>query len=48
MVIEFLGVTEIDMAEVLLAMLGLIYPLIGETFSQIQLQIYFSIYVFQS
>ena len=40
-------VTEIDMVEVLLATLGLIYALIGEMFSQIQLKIYFSIYLFQ-
>ena len=32
MVIAFLEVTEIDMAEVLLALLGLIYALIGEMF----------------
>ena len=33
---------------VLLATLGLIYALIGEMFSQIQLKMYFSIYLFQS
>ena len=48
MVIAFLGATEIDIAEMLLATLGLIYSLIGEMFSQIQLQMYFSIYIFQS
>ena len=47
MVIAFLGVKEIDMAEVLLATLGLIYALI-EVFSQIQLKISFSIYLFES
>ena len=38
MVIAFLGVTEIDMAEVLLTTLGLIYALIGEMFSQISIE----------
>ena len=40
--------TEIGMEEVLLATLGLIYALTGEMFSQIQLKMYFSIYLFQS
>ena len=47
MAIAFLGATEIDMAEVLLATLELIYALI-EMFSQIQLKMYFLIYLFQS
>ena len=46
--VVFLGVTEMNMVEVLLAALGLIYALIGEMFSQIQLKMYFSIYLFQS
>ena len=45
MVIAFLGVTEIDMVDMLLATLGLIKALIGEMFSQIQLKMYFSIYL---
>ena len=47
-VIAFLGATEIHMAEVLLATLGIIYALIGEIFSQIQLRMNFPIYLFQS
>ena len=47
MVIVVLGVTEIDMTEVLLATLVLIYALIGEMISQIQLKMYFLIYLFQ-
>ena len=46
--VAFLGVTEIDLAEVLLATFGLIYGLTGEMFPQIQLKMYFLIYLFQS
>ena len=41
MVRATLGVTEIDMLEVLVATFGLIYALIGKMFSQIQLKIIF-------
>ena len=41
MVIVFLGVIEIEKAEVLLATLGLIFVLIAEIFSQIQLNMFF-------
>ena len=37
MVIVFLGVIETEIAEVLLATLGLIFVLVAEIFSQIQL-----------
>ena len=42
----FLGVP--DMVLVLLATLGVMYALRGEMFSQIQLKMYFLIYIFQS
>ena len=41
MVIVFLGVTEIEKVEVLLAALELIFVLIAEIFSQIQLNMFF-------
>ena len=49
MVLVFLGVIEIDMAEVLLAASGLIFVLTAKIFSQIQLNMFFflSNYLFQ-
>ena len=44
MVIVFLGMIEIEMAEVLLATSGLIFVLIAQIFSQIQLNIFLSTY----
>ena len=41
MVVVFLGVIEIEIAEVLLATSGLIFVLIAEIFSQIQLNMFF-------
>ena len=41
MVIVFLGMIEIEMAEVLLATSGLIFVLIAQIFSQIQLNIFY-------
>ena len=41
MVVVFLGVIEIEMEEVLLATSGLIFVLIAEIFSQIQLKMFF-------
>ena len=41
MVIVFLGVTEMEIAEVLLATLGLIFVLIVKKFSQIPLNTFF-------
>ena len=45
MVIVFLEVIEIEKAEVLLATLGLIFVLIAEIFSKIQLNMFFLIYL---
>ena len=45
MVIAFLGKTEINMAEMLLATSGLIYALIGEMVPQIQLKTYFNLLI---
>ena len=47
MVVVLLEVTEINMAGVLLATLGLIYALILEMLSQIQLKMFFLIYLLQ-
>ena len=47
MVIVFLGGIEIEMVEVLLATSGLIFVLIAETFPQIQLNMFFFIYLSQ-
>ena len=44
MVIVLSGVIEIDMAQMLLATLGLIYKFIEEMFSKIQLKMYFFSY----
>ena len=47
MVIVFLGVIEMEMAEVLLATLEPIFVLIAEMFSQIWLNMFFFIYLSQ-